>query len=294
VKGVSTSLKVRKGVILAAGFGTRFLPQTKAVPKEMLPIVDRPVIQYVVEEALAAGLKQLFIVSNIQKRDIEQHFDHDYELETSLKEKGRSELLHEVARLAEMDITFVRQKERLGNGHAVLTVRNLVGDEPFALFFADDVIVHSVPAIGQLIEAYEKYDAAIVAVQRVPKEQVVHYGVIEPEALDDRVYKINSIIEKPSIEEAPSDLATVGRFVLPPKIFSVLADTPVGRAGEIWLMDALDRLAKEEAVYAYQYEGERFDTGQPLGLLKASIALSLDREDIGQDLREYIRSLSLD
>ena len=287
-------MKIRKGVILAAGFGTRFLPQTKAVPKEMLPIVDRPVIQYIVEEALAAGLEQLFIVTNLQKRDIEQHFDHDFELESSLREKGKSELLHEVARLAEMDITFVRQKERLGNGHAVLTVRNLIGDEPFALFFADDVIVHSRPAIGQLIDAYKKYDATIVAVQQVPRDQVIHYGVIEPEDVDPGMYRIKSIIEKPTVEEAPSDLTTVGRFVLTSEIFDTLDATPVGRAGEIWLMDALDRLAKDQPIYAYEYEGERFDTGQPLGLLKASIALSLRREDIGRELREYIRSLSLD
>jgi UTP--glucose-1-phosphate uridylyltransferase len=287
-------VKIRKGVILAAGFGTRFLPQTKAVPKEMLPIVDRPVIQYVVEEALAAGLEQIFIVTNLQKRDIEQHFDHDFELESSLEAKGKSELLHEVARLAEMDITFVRQKERLGNGHAVLTVRNLIGDEPFALFFADDVIVHRVPAIGQLIDAYKKYDATIVAVQQVPREQVVHYGVIEPEDVEPRVYRIKSIIEKPKVDEAPSDLTTVGRFVLTPEIFDTLDETPVGRAGEVWLMDALDRLSKAQPVYAYQYEGERFDTGQPVGLLKASISLGLRNEDMGQELREFIRSLPLD
>lgn len=287
-------MSVRKAVILAAGFGTRFLPQTKAVPKEMLPIVDRPVIQYGVEEALAAGLEQIFIVTNVQKREIDQHFDHEFELETVLREKGKTQMLDEVSRLADLDITFVRQKERLGNGQAVLTVESLVGDEPFALFFADDVIVHAKPAIGQLLAAFEKYQNTIVAVQQLPMDQVVHYGVIEPEQVEDRVYAVKRIVEKPPVEEAPSDLTTVGRFVLTPSIFKSLHETPIGKAGEIWLMDALDNLIKTEPVYAYQFEGDRYDTGQPLGLIKASIAVGLDREDIGQELREYIRSLDLD
>lgn len=287
-------MNVRKAVILAAGYGTRFLPQTKAVPKEMLPIVDRPVIQYIVEEALDAGLDQIFIVTNVQKRDIDLHFDHEFELEENLREKGKTDRLQEVARLADIDITFVRQKERLGNGHAVLTVESLIGDEPFALFFADDVIVHPTPAIGQLITAFKKYGHTIIAVQQVPMEQVVHYGVIEPEPVDDRVYAVKRIVEKPAVEDAPSNLTTVGRFVLTPAIFAALHETPMGQAGEIWLMDALDRLTKTEPVYAYQYEGDRFDAGQPIGLIKASIAIGLKRDDIGPELREYIRSLTLD
>lgn len=259
----------------------------------MLPIVDRPVIQYIVEEALAAGLDQIFIVTNVQKREIDQHFDHEFELEANLRDKGKTGPLNEVTRLADIDITFVRQKERLGNGHAVLTVEPFVAGEPFALFFADDVIVHGKPAIGQLIDAYKRLNATVIAVQKVPREQVVHYGVIEPERVEERLYKVHRIVEKPALEDAPSDLTTVGRFVLTPAIFPVLKDTPKGRAGEIWLMDALDSLRKKEPVYAYQYEGDRYDTGQPLGLIKASIALGLAREDIGQELREYIRSLDL-
>lgn len=287
-------MSVRKAVILAAGFGTRFLPQTKAVPKEMLPIVDRPVIQYIVEESLAAGIDQIFIVTNVQKRDIDQHFDHEFELESNLRDKGKTEALEEVTRLADIDITFVRQKERLGNGHAVLTVESLIGDEPFALFFADDVIVNDPPAIGQLLSAFESYGHTMIAVQQVPREQVVHYGVIEPEAVEDRIYRVKRIVEKPPVEEAPSDLTTVGRFILTPAIFESLHNTPMGQAGEIWLMDALDRLIKTEPVYAYQYEGDRYDTGQPIGLIKASIALGLQRDDIRPELADYIRSLSLD
>ena len=287
-------MNVRKAVILAAGFGTRFLPQTKAVPKEMLPVVDRPVIQYIVQEALDSGIERIFIVTNVQKREIDLHFDHEFELEENLREKGKTALLQEVIRLAEMDVTFVRQKERLGNGHAVLTVEQFIGDEPFALFFADDIIVHETPAIAQLISAYEKYNSTIIAVQQVPREQVVHYGVIEPEPVDDRVYSVKRIVEKPALEDAPSDLTTVGRFVLTPSIFPALHDTPMGQAGEIWLMDALDRLIKTEPVYAYQYEGRRYDTGQPLGLIKASVELGLQRDDIRQELRDYLRSLSLD
>lgn len=259
----------------------------------MLPIVDRPVIQYIVEEALAAGLDQIFIVTNVQKREIDQHFDHEFELETNLREKGKTGPLHEVARLADLDITFVRQKERLGNGQAVLTVESFVGDEPFALFFADDVIVHDRPAIGQLIDAYQRLNSTVIAVQQVPHEMVIHYGVIEPEQVEERLYRVHRIIEKPALEDAPSDLTTVGRFVLTPAIFPVLKETPMGKAGEVWLMDALDSLLKKEPVYAYQYEGDRYDTGQPLGLIKASIALGLEREDIGQELREYIRSLDI-
>ncbi len=286
-------MNVRKAVILAAGYGTRFLPATKAVPKEMLPLVDRPVIQYIVEEALAAGLEHIVIVTSAAKRSLEDFFDRDPDLERTLADKGDEQRLREVRRLAQIEnMAFVRQKERLGNGHAVLMARSLVGDEPFALFFPDDVIVHDPPAIRQLIDAYEKYGRTIVAVQELPREQVVHYGVIDPEPVEPRVYRVKGIIEKPKLEEAPSNLATVGRFVLTPEIFAALDQTPAGRAGEIWLMDALDRLARQGPVYAYQYEGERFDTGQPLGLLKASLTLALRREDIGPQIKAYIRSLT--
>ena len=287
-------MKVRKAVILAAGYGTRFLPATKAVPKEMLPLVDRPVIQYIVEEAVAAGLDHIVMVTSGPKRAIEDHFDREPGLELTLAQRGKEDALRELVELTQIaDIAFIRQKQRLGNGHAVLITRRLVGEEPFALFFPDDVIVNEVPATRQLLDVYEKTGATVVAVQEVAPAEVELYGVIDPEPISDRLYRVKGIIEKPRREEATSNLATVGRFVLTPRIFEVLAETPPGREGEIWLMDALHRLAQQEPVYAYQYEGERFDTGRPIGLLRASIALALRREDLGPELKAYLKSLRL-
>ena len=287
-------MKVRKAVILAAGYGTRFLPATKAIPKEMLPLVDRPVIQYIVEEAVAAGLDHIVMVTSGPKRAIEDHFDREPGLELTLAQRGKEDALRELVELTQIaDIAFIRQKERLGNGHAVLITRRLVGEEPFALFFPDDVIVNEVPATRQLLDVYEKTGATVVAVQEVAPAEVELYGVIDPEPVSDRLYRVKGIIEKPRREEATSNLATVGRFVLTPRIFEVLAETPPGREGEIWLMDALHRLAQQEPVYAYQYEGERFDTGRPIGLLRASIALALRREDLGPELKAYLKSLRL-
>lgn len=287
-------MSVRKAVILAAGHGTRFLPETKTVPKEMLPLVDAPVIQYIVEEALAAGIQQVIMVTASSKRAIEDHFDFNPDLEQALQEAGKEKALDDVRRLAGIDLVFVRQKERKGNGHAVLMARSIIGDEPFALYFPDDVIVSEVPAIKQLMDAYDRTGHSMVAVQEVEREQVTRYGVIDPEPADDpHLYRIKGIVEKPSVEEAPSNLATVGRFVLSPRALGVLEETPPGRAGEIWLMDALHTLAQREPVFGYQFEGERFDTGHPLGLLQASIALGLKREDIGPALKEHLRGLSL-
>jgi len=286
-------MRVRKAVILAAGFGTRFLPETKSVPKEMIPLIDRPVIQYVVEEAVAAGLTEIVIVTALNKAAIEDYFDKDEQLETLLAKKGDEKRLADVRRLSEMaDIVFVRQKGRAGNGHAVLAARSVVGSEPFAIFFPDDVIIHDTPAIGQLISVFQRSGSTVLAVQEVPPQEVVQYGVIEPETVEPRLHKIRRIIEKPSIEEAPSNLATVGRFVVTPRLIDALAQTPPGRAGEVWLMDAFDSLAQEETVYGYQYEGERFDCGQPLGVLKASLRLAAGRPDLGPPLLEYSRSLT--
>jgi UTP--glucose-1-phosphate uridylyltransferase len=285
-------MKVRKAVILAAGYGTRLLPATKSVPKEMLPLVDRPVIQYIVEEALAAGIEQIIMVTSAPKRAIEDFFDRDFELESVLAEGGKTALLDEVKRPAEVSMAFVRQKERRGNGHAVTITRDLVGDEPFAIYFPDDVIISEVPAIRQLIDAFDRLGGTVLAVQQVPREEVVQYGVIEPEEIGPRLYKVRSVIEKPSVEEAPSNLTTVGRFVATPALFDVLDETPPGRSGEIWLMDAFDRLIQRENVYACEYEGLRFDCGRPLGLLQASIHLALQREGLGQDLRAHLRSLN--
>ncbi|TMF07556.1 MAG: UTP--glucose-1-phosphate uridylyltransferase [Chloroflexi bacterium] len=286
-------MNVRKAVILAAGYGTRLLPATKAVPKEMLPLVDRPVIHYIVEEALAAGLDQIIMVTNVSKTAIEGYFDRDFELESVLESGQKQALLAAVKKPAEVSIVYVHQKERLGNGHAVTITRDVIGDEPFAVFFPDDVILHDVPAIGQLIDVFQRFGHTVLAVQQVPREDVVQYGVIDPRALEARLHEVRGVVEKPPVDEAPSNLATVGRFVVTPEIFEVLAETPPGRSGEIWLMDAFDRLIARQPVYAYEYEGLRFDTGRPLGLLQASLHLALQREDLGQDLRAYLRSLNL-
>jgi len=288
-------MKIRRAVILAAGYGTRFLPATKAIPKEMLPLVDRPVIQYVLEEAVAAGLDQITMVTSGAKRAVEDHFDRDADLERTLSQKGDEARLRELRALQDLaHIVYVRQKERLGIAHAVLMARPVVGDEPFALFFPDDVILSDVPAIRQLIEVQERHSGSVLAVQRLPREELVHYGVIVPEQVEERVYRVRGITEKPRAEEAPSDLATVGRYVLTPEIWPLLARTPVGVNGEMQLTDTLAMLLEAgQPLYACEYEGERFDTGRPAGLLKASIALALRREDTGPELKDYLRSLKL-
>ena len=284
-------MKIRKAVILAAGYGTRFLPATKSVPKEMLPLVDRPIIQYIVDEAVAAGLDQIIMVTSASKRAIEDYFSREFELEHVLAAGQKHSALAAVRRPAEIPVTFVHQKERLGNGHAVLITRRVVGDEPFAIFFPDDVIFHETPAIRQLMDVYERYGNTVLAVQRVPPEQVAQYGIIDPQPVAPRVYDVRRVVEKPPLPEAPSDLATVGRFVVTPEIFDVLEATPPGRSGEIWLMDAFDLLLQRQPVYAYEYEGARFDTGQPIGLLKASLFLALQRDDLRPELEAYVRSL---
>lgn len=285
-------MSVRKGVILAAGYGTRFLPATKALPKEMLPIVDRPVIQYIVEEAAAAGLQELVIVTSSSKRAIEDHFDRNTDLEQALAARGDEARLNEVCRLAGLaEIAFVRQQQPLGTGHAVLQTRWLVGDEPFALFFPDDIIVSETPAIRQLIDVHERHGKSVLAVLEVPKDEVYHYGVIDPEPLEEAVHLVRGMVEKPKPEDAPSSLISVGRFVLTPDIFPILEQTPKGQAGEIWLTDAISTLISRDDVYACQYEGERFDTGQPIGLLKASLTLALKRPDLAPELRTYLQQL---
>lgn len=285
-------MHVRKAVILAAGYGTRFLPATKAIPKEMLPLVDRPAIQHVVEEAVRAGLEQIVMVTAGAKRAVEDHFDRDLELEGWLERKGSAQQADEMRRLAEMaEIVCVRQKERLGIGHAVLMARSLVGDEPFALFFPDDIIESEVPAIKQLMDVFYRHGGSVLAVQRLPREELPHYGVIEPKPLEERVYQVLGIVEKPSASEAPSDLASVGRYVLTPAIFPALERTPPGAGGEIQLTDGIALLLGQEPVFACRYEGERFDVGRPLGLLKASLSMALGRPDLGPELRRYLRDL---
>ena len=287
-------MDVRKAVILAAGYGTRFLPATKAIPKEMLPLVDKPAIQHVVEEAVRAGLKQIIMVTAAAKRAVEDHFDRDLDLERWLEQKGSAQQADEMRRLAALaDIASVREKERLGIGHAVLMARSLVGDEPFALFFPDDIIESEVPAIRQLMDVFDRRGGSVLAVQRLPREELSHYGVIESKPLEERVYQVLGIVEKPPPGEAPSDLAVVGRYVLTPAIFPILARTPPDpkAGGEIQLTDGIARLLGEEPVFACRYEGERFDVGRPLGLLKASLSMALARPDLGPELRRYLREL---
>jgi UTP--glucose-1-phosphate uridylyltransferase len=285
-------MHVRKAVILAAGYGTRFLPATKVIPKEMLPLVDRPAIQHVVEEAVSAGLEQIIMVTAGAKRAVEDHFDRELDLEQWLEQKGSREQADEMRRLAGMaEIVCVRQKERLGIGHAVLMARSLVGDEPFAVFFPDDIIESTVPAIKQLMDVFYRHGGSVLAVQRLPREELSHYGVIEHKPLEDRVYQVLRIVEKPSADEAPSDLAAVGRYVLTPAIFPALERTQPGAGGEIQLTDGIDLLLGEEPVFACRYEGERFDVGRPLGLLKASLSMALRRPDLGPELRAYLHDL---
>jgi len=285
-------MHIRKAVILAAGYGTRFLPATKVIPKEMLPLVDRPAIQHVVEEAVRAGLRQIILVTAAAKRAVEDHFDREFELERWLEQKGSGQQAEEMRRLAEMaEIVCVRQKERLGIGHAVRIARSLVGDEPFALFFPDDIIESEVPAIQQLMDVFYRHGGSVLAVQRLPREELSHYGIIEPKQLEERVYQVLRIVEKPPASEAPSDLATVGRYVLTPAIFDALERTPPGAGGEIQLTDGIGLLIGEEPVFACRYEGERFDVGRPLGLLKASLSMALRRPDLGPELRSYLRDL---
>jgi UTP--glucose-1-phosphate uridylyltransferase len=285
--------RIRTAIILAAGFGTRFLPATKAVPKEMLPLYDRPVIQYIVEEALASGLDKIVIVTSAAKRAVEDHFDRNRHLEASLS--GKPDALQQVIRSGEINIAFVRQKEMRGQAHAILGARFLLGDEPFALYYPDDVIFGEKPAMGQLLGVHEQYGGNVLAVQKVPHEEIVHYGSIDPEPVADRVYRVRRIVEKPPPAEAPSDLGTVGRYVCTSGIWPLLEKTPVTAGGEMFLTDTF-ALAMEQGqpLYACEYEGVRFDTGRPAGLLKASLYVALHRPDTSTEFRDYLRGLNLD
>ena len=285
-------MRIRKALILAAGYGTRFLPATKAVPKEMLPIVDRPVIQYIVEEALAAGLDQIIIVTAMNKRAIEDHFDRNPDLETALKNKP--DFLEQVQQVSGVEVAFVRQKEMKGQSHAILGARRFMGDEPFALFYPDDVIFSEKPVIGQLLEVQERHGGSVIAVQRVPQEEIVHYGAIEGEQLEDGVWRVRRIVEKPPADEAPSNLGSVGRFVLSADIWPLLEETPPSIGGEMFFTDTMTMLMEKGGeVFAHEYEGERFDTGRPIGLLKASIYTALRRPDVAPQLAEFLRALNV-
>ena len=285
-------MKVRKAVITAAGWGTRFLPITRSLSKEMLPLVDKPLIQYAVEEAVGAGIEQIIIVTNTSKRGIEDYFGRCAELESFLKRKGQTELLRQMRELSRLaDIGYVQQKEPLGLGHAVLTARDSVGDEPFAVILPDDIIDGREPALKKMLAVYEKYGGSVVAVEPVGDEDTRKYGIIEPKRLAKGIYQVLSLVEKPEPPDAPSRLGIVGRYILTPQVFEVLAATPQGKGREIQLTDGLQRLLAQQKLYACEFDGVRYDTGTPLGWLEANAALALKRGDIGPPFREYLRKL---
>jgi UTP--glucose-1-phosphate uridylyltransferase len=292
-------MRVRKAVFPAAGWGTRFLPATKAQPKEMLPLVDKPIIQYAVEEAVAAGIEQVIIVTSSQKRAIEDHFDLSYELERLLEDKGDIEMLRQVRHISDLaQIAYVRQKEQLGLGHAVLMAKDLIGHEPFAVLLPDDVCIGDRPVIGQLIHAYHQTHASVFAVMEVPPEETSRYGVIGSEPSQDpldhgRLHRVTAVVEKPAEGQAPSNLAVIGRYVLTPKIFDKLEQTQRGAGGEIQLTDAIEALMEEQAVYGYEFEGIRYDAGTTMGWLKASVELALQRPELATEMRAYLQDLQL-
>ncbi len=292
------TMKVRKAVFPAAGLGTRFLPATKAQPKEMLPLVDKPIIQYGVEEAMASGCDQIIIITGRGKQAIEDHFDVSYELEKMLEERGKTDLLNIVRSISDMMyVSYVRQKEALGLGHAVLMAREIVGKEPFAVLLADDVIDAKVPCLKQMVQVFEKTQCSVLATQVVEGKMISAYGVLDVKpadgSFDGRLYEIKNMVEKPRPEEAPSNLAIIGRYILTPTIFDCLAKTQTGAGGELQLTDGMRLLLQKEKMYAYVYEGRRHDAGDKLGFLKATVEFALKREDLGEPFREYLKSLKL-
>jgi len=292
------AMKVRKAVFPAAGLGTRFLPATKAQPKEMLPLIDKPIIQYGVEEAMASGCDQIIMVTGRGKSAIEDHFDTSYELEKMLEERGKGDLLQIVRQISDMiHIAYVRQKEALGLGHAVLTAKELVGDEPFAVVLPDDVIDAPVPCLKQMIEIYNETGCSVLATQVVGGPAISAYGVLDakpvPGSHDGCLFEVRDLVEKPKFDEAPSNLAIIGRYILTPAIFDMLETIAPGSGGELQLTDGLRALLKREKIYGYTFEGKRHDAGDKLGFLKATVEFALKREDLGQDFREYLKTLTL-
>ena len=287
-------MKIRKAVIPAAGLGTRFLPATKAQPKEMLPIVDKPTIQYIVEEAISAGIESILIITGRGKRNIEDHFDKSYELESELKRKGNTELLSMVEDISHLvDVFYVRQKEAKGLGHAIGRAQAFVGNEPFAVLLGDDIVDASVPAIGQLMQVYEAYGGPVIGVQRVDKSEVHKYGIIKPVKPNDdsRLHKVAGLVEKPTQEEAPSNLAIMGRYIITPGIFRILEKQQPGKNGEIQLTDALNTLGSMQDIYAFEFEGKRYDVGDKLGFLKATVEFALERDDLKEGFSEYLKQV---
>jgi UTP--glucose-1-phosphate uridylyltransferase len=288
-------MKIRKAVIPVAGLGTRFLPATKTVPKELLPIVDIPSIQYVVQEAVDAGIKEIIFVTGRGKDSIEDHFDEAPDLEQVLADRGQAEMVEKLRRIAEMtEVVSVRQKKPLGLGHAVLCARDLVGDEPFAVMLADDLIDNHIPCIRQLLEIYEEKKESVIALMQVPLEEVHQYGIIKGKEIRKRLYRIDATVEKPVTSEAPSRMAIIGRYVLRPEIFSILEKQPPGRGGEIQLTDALAQLVRERQVFGCQFTGERYDIGDKFGFVRATVAYAMKRPDLKSKVKDYLKSLTRD
>jgi UTP--glucose-1-phosphate uridylyltransferase len=289
------SSTIRKAVFPAAGLGTRFLPATKAQPKEMLPLVDTPIIQYGVEEALASGVDNIILVTGRGKNAIEDHFDVSVELETFLEARGKKDLLAQIRKVSNLiNFAYVRQGEPLGLGHAVLVTRNLVGDEPFAVILGDDVIDANPPALRQMIDVFDEVNGPVLAIERVPREDVSSYGIIDAEEIRPGVYRIRDLVEKPPRDEAPSDLAIIGRYILTPDIFPALEATAKDRTGEIQLTNGLRHLLKSRPIYGCRIDGVRHDTGNKLGFLKAVVYFALRRPDIAEPFRDYLRSIDLE
>jgi len=285
------SKRVKKAIIPAAGLGTRFLPATKAQAKEMLPIVDKPTLQYIIEEAIASGIEEILIVTGRNKKCIEDHFDRSVELELELEKKGKSAMLEMVQDISNMvNIHYIRQKEPKGLGHAVHCAKSFIGNEPFAVLLGDDIVDAKTPCLKQMINAYDEYKTSILGVQQVDKDKVNKYGILDVKYIEDRVYKVKDMVEKPAIEEAPSNIAILGRYIITPAIFDILENQEPGKGGEIQLTDALQTLATKEAIYAYNFEGRRYDVGDKLGFLEATVDFALKRPELRDDFVEFLRS----
>lgn len=286
--------KIRKAIIPAAGLGTRFLPATKAQPKEMLPIVDKPTLQYIIEECVASGIEEILIITGRNKKSIEDHFDRSVELEMELERSGKQEMLEMVREISDMvNIHFIRQKEPRGLGHAILCAKTFVGNEPFAVLLGDDVVYNDEkPCLKQLIDCYGEYKTSVLGVQTVDPNDVNKYGIVGGIHIEDRVYKVKNLVEKPAVEEAPSNVAILGRYIITPRIFEILEETKPGKGGEIQLTDALLQLVKEEAMYAYDFEGRRYDVGDKLGFLQATVEYALRKTELREGFIEYLKGLS--
>jgi len=282
--------KVKKAIIPAAGLGTRFLPATKAMPKEMLPIVDKPTIQYIVEEAIQSGIEDIIIVTGKTKRAIEDHFDANFELEHTLEKTGKTDLLEKVKE-AEIDIHYIRQHQPKGLGHAVWCARKFIGDDPFAVLLGDDIVVAETPGLKQLIEQYDKTGRSIVGVQTVSDEETERYGIVDPSSKEDRLYKVKEFVEKPKLGTAPSNLAIMGRYILTPEIFKYLGEHNIGAGGEIQLTDAIQQLNESQEVYAYDFAGKRYDVGEKLGFIQTTIEFALRNKEIGEDVEQMLRDI---